>query len=480
MSARSRTSAHALTGLPLAIELAAARSKLFTPTAMSGRLDRRLELLTAGAHDLPARQQTLRATLEWSHELLDEGERTLFARLAVFSGGWSLKAAEAVCGEDVVERLAGLVDDNLVRRLGRPGEHRFAMLETIAEYARELLEGAGELHEIGRRHADYVAAFADAASAGLLVGDPATFARFDEDYDNVRAALRWFAEVGDVDAEVRVLDAIWNYLTIRGYLSETRALLEAAIERSEGAGLRTRALARIHCGACAFRQGDQARAKEVTEQALVLFRELNDAGEVGRCVGTLGNIAVGEGDLDRAVELYEEAMELAREVGNKSRLAVIVANLGSIAGQRDDAETSAPYAQEAAQLQRDLGEFDSLSVSLHNLGRAQLMLEQADQAKAALTESLSIARRLGYREVIAYDLSGLAELALLEHEIGRAAELLGAAQDLFREIGVGIEQGEARAQHRILSELYESLGEERTDELRQFGAARSLDELVAA
>ncbi len=397
-----------LDGLPLAIELAAARTKVLPPQALSRRLDQRLSLLTGGARDRPARQQTLRAALEWSHDLLDEDEAALFARLSVFAGGWTLEAAEAVCGGpglDVLDALSALVDDSLVRRLDRGAEPRFTMLETIKEFAAEALDARGEREETGRRHADYILELAVDASPRLLQGDAATIGRFDDEYDNLRSALAWLAAAGDVDSEVRVLDATWNFLTIRGHLSEGRLLLEGAVDRSAHAGVETRALARIHCGACAFRQGDLIAARARTEEALGLFRELDDRSEIGRCIGTLGNIAVGEGDLDRAVALYEEAAALAEEVANKSRLAQILANLGSIAGQRDDAETSARYAAQSADIMRELGEADGLAISLHNLGRAQLSLGRLADAQASLVESLELARELGYREVIAYGLS---------------------------------------------------------------------------
>jgi predicted ATPase/DNA-binding SARP family transcriptional activator len=472
-----------LDGLPLAIELAAARTKLLPPGAMSRRLDQRLDLLTAGPGDRPARQQTLRATLEWSHDLLTEEQKTLFARLAVFRGGWTLDSAEAVCGEaglDILDTLAALVDDNLVRLVRRPDEPRFAMFETIAEYARELLQTAGDADAVAQRHAEYVLALCEDTAPLLLGGDTATFARFDDEYENLRAALGHFVDAGDVDSEVRLLQATWNYFTVRGHLRELRQLLEAAVAHSAGASSGACAGARIHCGAIAFRQGDLARARVVTEEALALFRELGDENEIGRCIGTLGNIAVGERDLDRAIELYEQASSLASEAGNKSRLAVILANLGSIAGQRDDGQASAAYAQQAAELQRELGDRDGLAVSLHNLGRAQLSLGRLEDADDSLGESLEIARQLGYREVIAYCLSGLAELALATRESERAAELLGASESLFSELGAAVEGGEADTQQRMLAALHQTLGEERTAELRALGAARPVDQLLAA
>ena len=473
-----------LDGLPLAIELAAARAKLLPPETLSRRLDQSLELLTEGPHDAPARQQTLRSTLEWSNELLTDAERTIFRRLAVFSGGWTIPAAEAVCADgtgNVLPTLSSLVDENLVRRLARDaGEPRFGMLETIREFATELLDGTGEREVVEDRHVAHFTAFAEATSEQQFAGDESAFARFDDEQANLRAALDRVAESGDTESEVRLLTALWNYFTVTGHLAEARGRFESVIARTVDAPLRVRALARVHGGTFAFRQGETARAKELWEEALMLFRELDDVGEIGRCVGSLGNVAIAEGELDRAIELYEEAAVLAREVGNDMRLATILGNLGLIAGLRDDAETSSRYAAEAAELQRAISDHDGLAVSLHNLGRAQLALGLLEEARGSLTESLATARRLGYREVIAYCLSGMAELAVAELEDERAAELLGASEDLFREIGVAVESGEAETQQRILTRLYETLGLERTDELRATGAARDVDELLAA
>ena len=220
-----------LDGLPLAIELAAARSKLLPPAAMSLRLDRALDLLVGGAQDLPGRQRTLRATLAWSHDLLNEDERRLFARLAVFSGGWSLEAAEAVCSEDeldVFETTASLVDKSLVRPLRRPtGEPRFAMLETIREYAAELLETSAEGDVLRRRHCEYFLARVEAAAELFVASaDPGdTFlGLLDEEHENVRAALSWAGAAGEVELEVRLAAATRWYWVIRGQLSEGRRI----------------------------------------------------------------------------------------------------------------------------------------------------------------------------------------------------------------------------------------------------------------
>jgi predicted ATPase/DNA-binding SARP family transcriptional activator len=473
-----------LDGLPLAIELAAARTKLFPPETMSRRLDRTLELLTGGAHDLPARQQTLRSTLEWSHELLDDAERMLFARLSVFVGRWTLEDAEAVCSDDsldVLGTLSSLVDESLVRRVDRSSpEPRFAMLETIREYAAELLEESGEAPAVRRRHAERVLALATQAWQATLGGDDTAFSRFDDVHDNLRVAVSWSAATGEIELEVRLLSAVWNFLAVRGHLNEGRALFEGAIARSADAAPEIRALARGDGAVFPFRQGDTERAKVLWEEALGLFRELGDVNEIGRCIGSLGNVAISEGDLDRAVELYEEAATLAREVGNDLRLGVILANLGMIAAVRGDHETSARYATEAATIQREVGDKDGLAVTLHNLGRSRLTLGQLDEARAALAESLGLALGLGYREVIAYCLGGMAELALLAREEERAAELLGASENLFVEIAAAVDPEESETQERLRRQLYESLGTERTDELRASGAARPAAELAAA
>jgi predicted ATPase/DNA-binding SARP family transcriptional activator len=469
-------------GLPLAIELAAARTKLFPPDSINRRFDRRLELLTGGATDRPSRQQALRSTLEWSHELLKQDEQALFARLAVFVGGWTLESAEAICSDNgtcVPETMSALVDNSLVRRLERPnGKHMFAMLETIHEFAAEQLARSDKGDALKRKHAEHFLAIAERAFEDSLSDTDAAFAVFDDVHDNVRAAVAWAAESGEIELEVKLLTAVWDYLSVRGHLSEGRRLFEDAIARSARGPPELHALAQSVGASFPYRQGDFARARELSEEALPVFRELGDIGEMSRCVGTLGNVAVSEGDLDRAVALYEEAADLTRQMGNEVRLAIVLANLGAIASIQDDEEGSARYAQEAAEIQRRIGALDGLAVSLHNLGRAQLRLGKSEEGRAALGESMEIALGIGYREVIAYCLGGMAEVAVLDGENERAALLIGKSQDVFGDIGAAIDPDESETQERILGQLHHSLGREQTDSLRASGAALELDELV--
>lgn len=476
-----------LDGLPLAIELAAARSKLLSPQAMNQRLDQALDLLVGGAQDLPDRQRTLRATLEWSHGLLDEAERRLLARLAVFSGGWTLEAAESVCGEDgldVLHALASLVDESLVRRLRRPsGEARFAMLETIREFAVELLEASGEGEAMRRRHCEHLLARLEQAAADWHAGaDPnaSLFPLLDEEHANLRAALTWAADAGEPDLEVRLaITARWWWV-VQGHLSEGRRFFDAAIEHAAGGSKELRAAACVQGFIFPFRQGDSRVAAQLVEESLDLYRELGDEEGIARAIAELGGIAIHEGDLDRARERYEEAVPLFREQGRGSRVAAALGNLGTIAHMQRDYATAVGYYDEAIELSKVSGDIDGAAVNLHNLARSELALGRADAGLEALGESLAIARELGYREVIAYGLGGLAELAMIEHDPERAATMLGASEQLFREIGAVASPDEAESRERVGAYALEELGPERVAELRAVGATLDLDEVLEA
>ena len=474
-----------LDGLPLALELAAARSKLLPPEAMSRRLDRALDLLVGGAQDMPGRQRTLRATLEWSHGLLSEEERTLFARLAVFSGGWTLEAAEAVCGEnglDVFGTLSSLVDESLVRPLRRPaGELRFATLETIREYAAELLEASGEAEALRRRHGEHMLAQVEEVAAAWHAGaDPedSIFPVLDEDLDHVRAALDWAGGAGEVGLEVRLAVAARWYWVLKGHLSDGRRVFDSALDHTADAPSEVRARALVHAAIFPFRQGDIEVAAAWLQESLDLYRELGDEEGIARATAELGGLAIHQLDLDRAAALYEECLPLLRRQGNASRLAVALGNLGTIAHMRGEAVAAVDYYEQAIEAARSAGDEDGVAVNLHNLARSELALARSNQALEALRESLAIARRLGYREVIAYCLGGFAELAMLEEDAPRAAILLGASQALFAEIGAITSPDEAEAQQRVSEYIADALAAERVRELRAEGAALTLDQLL--
>jgi tetratricopeptide (TPR) repeat protein len=474
-----------LDGLPLAIELAAARSKLLPPEAMRRRLDRALDLLVGGGRDLPDRQRTLRGTLEWSHSLLSANERLLFARLAVFAGGWTLEAAEAVCGDgglDVLEALSSLVDESLVRRLRRPtGEPRFRLLETIREYAAELLEASDEAQTLRRRHCEHILARAEEAGAAWHAGaDPqdSLFPVLDEEHDNLRAALNWAAAAGEVELEVRLAVAARWYWVMKGHLSEGRRFFDGIFARTTGAPKELRARALVQGAIFPFRLGDAKQAAALLQESLDLYRELGDEEGVARSTAELGGIAIYDLDLDRATALYEEAVALFRSQGRLSRVAAAVGNLGTIAHMRGDFAAAVRYYLEAIDAGREANDEDGVAVNLHNLARSELALGRTAEGLEALRESLAIARRLGYREVIAYCLGGLAELAMLEEDAQRAATLLGASEALFSEIGAILSPDEAEVQKRVGDYVTDALGSEGAHELRGEGASLRLDALL--
>ena len=457
-----------LDGLPLAVELAAARSKLLPPDAMAGRLERSLELLTGGARDLPARQQTLEATLDWSHELLEPEAQALFAQLAVFRGGWTLEAAEAVAGRDVVADLGELVDESLVRR--RNG--RFMMLETIREYASRRLD-----EDTKRRHAEHFLALAEAEAAILVAGTVTgeVMARLDAEHDNLRGVLAWAASAGELETEARLATALSRYWMLRGDLTEARREFDGLIERSKDADPALRAQVYVHAGLYPYRQGDVEESKKLWTTALELFREVGDEVEEGRCLAELGSVAIYEGDLDRAEELYEESLDHFRKHGQTVRLCIALSNVGALASMRGDYEAAARFQEEVLAPQREIGDRDGLAVSLHNFGRTQIKRGRLEHARELLGEALELGIELGYKEVIAYCLQGAAELAEPEH----AARLCGASLAILDEIGVplgGDEETDYKATH---ARLVEALGESRVEELLAEGRSAPRDEIVA-
>ena len=471
-----------LDGLPLALELAAARSKVLPPEAMAGRLERSLELLTAGARDLPARQRTLQATLDWSYELLEPAEQDLFARLAVFRGGCTIEAAGAVSADrEILDRIGSLVDESLLRRVDGVLGPRFAMLETIREYAAARLRESGAEEDAQRRHAAYFLSVAETAGKALTAGTvyDETLAELDAEHDNLRGAIAWAATTGEIEGEVRMAVALRQYWLLRGELTEARRVFEGAIERSASAEPRLQALALVHGGLFPYRQGDVQQAKRIWTRAHDLYVELGDEGEAGRCLAELASVAVVERDLERAAALYEESVKHFEAQGQPVRTAIALSNLGAIASMRGDLDTAARYQEEAIGLQRELDDRDGLSISLHNLGRTEIKRGRTEVAASLLAESIELALALGYREVIANCLQGCAELAAAAGDLERAARLSGTSLAIFDEIGIRL-VGETEDDYLALrATLVAGLGEQRVDELESDGRTAPPDEAVA-
>ncbi len=413
-----------LDGLPLAIELAAARSALLPSQALLARLSSRLGLLTGGARDLPDRQRTLRATIEWSYDLLDDGERRLFGQLAAFAGGWTLAAAEAVCvtaegssapslGMDVLNILHSLIDKSLVRRIEAADDApRFTMLETIREYGLECLatrDGEAML----RRHAAFFLTLAERAGAALGGdGHVAWLDRLETEHENLRAALHWFIRRGhDPVAGVQLAGSLAPFWEARGYLREGRAWLEEALQASspEEYALRARALG--GAGRLAFRQGDHDAAQALLAESLMLARRVGDDHLAAHALFNLGNVAWQHGDLATADALCEESLALARRAGDRGTIAHVLGRLGGIAWDHGTYARSRTLLEESLALRRQQGDRQQIAHSLYSLGHVAWTQGDWGAAEAYDAESLALARELGETQAIAHALNNLGLVA---------------------------------------------------------------------
>jgi predicted ATPase/transcriptional regulator with XRE-family HTH domain len=429
-----------LDGLPLAIELAAARARVLPPAALLSRLERRLPLLTGGARDAPARQQTLRDTVAWSYDLLGAEGQAVFRRLAVFAGGWTLEAAEALAGDsgvDVLEALAALADNSLVRTVGGPGgEPRYLMLETVREFALERLEASGEAAAVLERHAALFLALAERAEPELVgPRQGAWLHRLEAEHDNLRAALGWALAEGDPATGLRLASAIALFWWRRAHWGEGLAWLERALARAGDAPPPVRARALGEAARLAIERGENERAMALEEEALALYRALGDRRGIASRLGALGAHHANRGDLAAAAPLFEESLALLRELGERQKVATALGNLGHVALLQGDPARAAALLDEALALQRELGDRHGVASTLARL--AALAKEQGDVARAAALaeEALALGRELGERPGIAKALQELSYLATLRGDSGRGAALAEEALAIGRQLG---------------------------------------------
>jgi predicted ATPase len=474
-----------LDGLPLALELAAARCRLLSPAGILDRLEHRFGLLTGGPRDVPARQQTLRDTIAWSHGLLDDAEQRLFAQLGVFVGGWTVGAAQAVSaegdGEDVLDRISSLVDKNLIlRQPDENGEPRFTMLETICEYAREELERGGGAHAARERHAAWCVQLAERAEPELTAAGQATWLdRLEREHDNLRAALGWLRSSGEIELELRLAGALSRFWYVRGYLGEGRSWLEDALARDDRSRPIARAKALRGAFVLAHRQRDIASAAAYAQESLSLSTGLGDQRGVARSIAYLALVAAAEGEYARAGSLYEDASRRAREAGDEWTLALSVSNRGDLALNQGDFARASALCGESLTLQRKLGDKRGMAISLNNLAYAALYEGRFREALAPLQESLALAQELGDRDGIAYRLEGMSVVAAAQDEVERAARLLGGADALFEVIKADLDPAERDLHERTIADVRARLGEEAFAAAWAEGRAMSLSEAVA-
>jgi predicted ATPase/class 3 adenylate cyclase len=516
-----------LEGLPLAMELAAARIKLLSPQAICSRLSNPLKFLTGGARDLPERQRTLRGAIAWSHALLDEGEQDLFARLSVFSGGCALEAVEAICDAegdsmvDILEGLSSLVDKSILRQEERLEEEpRFVMLETIREYARERLDVSGNAEDVRRLHAEYFLALAEQGESNLQETEEATWLeRLDVEHDNMRAALSWTLESEEAELGLRLAGTLWRFWWMRGHYGEGRRWLEEAlakdgrpsavrakaleavgwladdqgdIDRAVAAaeeGLRISARIEVHSrvtasflrmlGSAAYVRGDHDQAAQLYEESLALSREARDERSVASSLLQLGNVSGDRGDHEEAKTFYEEGLALARKLDDRALLASALISVGAEFLLQGDHEQGAVLNEEAAGLYRERGNRGGLQYALDNLGWAALMRGDQQQAEVLHRESLALSRQLGDKLVAAEALDGLACSASARGEAESVARLFGAAEALRAEVGYRQEPREHALREPYLAAARPRLAKSTWDAAWAEGRRLSFEEAIA-
>jgi predicted ATPase/DNA-binding CsgD family transcriptional regulator len=514
-----------LDGLPLAIELAAARISLFPPHALLGRLTSRLELLTDGAQDQPERLRSLRAGIAWSYDLLSPGEQRLFRRLAVFAGGCTLAAAEAVDpggAPATLDLVAALVDRSLLQPApAGAGEPRFAMLESVRAYATERLEAGDEATEARRAHAAWFRALAEHAEPGLRGPDQQRWRDvLEADLDNLRAALAWTltsADPEDADQGVLLVGALWYFWFQRGLTGEARRWLALALARAPSGQARARAL--LGAGTLAWRQGDLAAAHTLLEESAGLWRGVDDRGGLAEALHVLGHVRFDQHDHQAARELFEEGLQeyrragdtigglpllgdlglvayhegedatadgilreslaLYREHGLKDRVAGALNLLGDLAQLAGDHEQAAARYQESLALWRELHGTPGIASALHKLGQVSRSTHDLATATERLAESLTLQRDLGNRQGIAECLAGLAGTAADSGHPRRAARLLAASTALLDAIGVPLAPVDQAALARDLDATRERLGAAAWERAWAEGLALSAEAAVA-
>ena len=514
-------------GLPLAIELAAARIKLLSPQQMLSRLQHPLRLLTGGAQDLPARQQTMRQTIAWSFDLLNEQERRLFMRLSVFTNGCTFEAIEDVCGatenpeSDVIDDLASLIDKSLLlRKEEAAGEARFTMLETIKEYGAEQLQANGETDALRRIHALYFMTLAEAAEPELTGPEQvAWFRRIEREHDNLRAALRWSKESGEIEKGLRIAGALWRFWEVRGHMSEGRRWLEDLLKDGDKASKEVRAKALSRAGAMErdqgdytqsiilfeqalalyrelgdkwgiaatlngigytiHEQGDFPRATSIYEESLALFQELGDKRASAYLLNNLGNVAKEQADYEQAARIHEQALPLFRELSDKRALAASLNNLGEIAQHQGDYQRAATFHQESLALKREVGDSRGIAISLDNLGDLARYRDDYAEAARLYHESLILHHKSGDKRGLAHCLEALAEAACAQGDCERATLLFGAAHILREKIGAPLPLADRPDYDRHIAAALAALGQESFNARWEQGSAMPLDETIA-
>jgi predicted ATPase len=476
-----------LDGLPLALELAAARIRLMPPHALLIRLRRRLPLLTGGARDLPERHQTLRAALEWSYDLLPAATQTLFRRLSVFAGGATLEAIEALQGNspdmDELDALSALVDHSLVRSWGEvAGEPRYRMLQTIREYAGDLLTASGERDALEGAHAVYYRALAEHADAELRGTEQERWVeRLEAEVDNLRAALRWSLNNAEWDVGFRLGGALWYFWFLTRRVSEGYGWLNALLA-SPGSlpAPAVRAKAIVGASWLAYCQGAFDEASALAQEGLALYDRLGDPSGRADALTTLACVAIDQGDGARARPFAEESLSLRRAQGDTWAIGVSLNNLGCLASAEGDKLQARDYFTQYLELSRALGDTRGVARSLYNLGEVVYSLGDVGEAHVLMAEALTLLQSLGLRDGVILGIEGIAYAEAAEGRPRQAVRLLGAASALRAKLHDPIRPSQRAEYDQVVAALHDTLGIEAFEAAWAEGASLSFDEAIAA
>ena len=470
----------ALDGLPLALELAAARVRSLGADGTAARLGDRLGLLSRGARDLPERQRSLRAAIDWSVQLLDEQARSVLAALAAFSGGATLDAIEEVVGPgvDVPTALDDLLDAALVSRAdGHGGETRFTMLETVREYATELLGSSGSERAIRDRHLDWFLSQAEGDGVYWQRNtDAAWLERIALDHDNYRAALSHARATGDAERELRLANGLRYFWRVRGYIEEGRHRLDEAVGLAGDVPPALRARTLGEAGVMAFAAGDFQRARELWTTVLPLVEQVGEPREIARALGELGACSAAEGDLRAAVPLYEASLEQLGTTADRHGVGVMLANLANAYEGLGELDKARAASVETLRLQEEIGDDDGIAISNLNLASVEATVGEIEEAGRHLHAALDAAQRLGYREGSAYAIGIAAHIAAARGDLESAGVLSGAFEAQFGALGSAPQAEEAARARRVRGQVAEAL---ELEPLLARGRSLTLEESVA-
>ena len=438
-----------LDGIPLAIELAAAKVRVLSADQIAKRLDDRFRLLTGGSRTAMERHQTLQAAIDWSYNLLSPTEQILFRRLSVFVGGWAVEAAETVCSNEeatnedalkeknILELLTQLINKSLVTTEERNSEVRFRMLETIRQYAHEKLLKSGDTNEVKNQHLEYFVKLSEEAELKLLGSDQLIWIdRLEYELDNLRAALEWSLKSGHVMAGLQLAGAMWRFWDIRNIWSESRGRLEALLSHQESAArTRERAKALYAAGLLAQLQSDHASASSYYSEGLAISRELKDKRATGYClVGLARTWRRYRGDRDARL-LLDECLEIFREINDKWGTALSLEWQGNVALEQDDFATAHSYRAKSIKIFRELGDKISLSFALAGLAYIMVCQGNYGQSEILYEECLTLFREMRHKGGIAYSLNSLGEVARCQGDYDRAKVFYEESLEVSREIG---------------------------------------------